>query len=101
MRRAFAIVSACALLIPALPARSAAGDASTPADVQLELRAGMCEAFDGLAFTFCVALCEARACDQLDDGDERCTLLRRGFARVAAGARPPCDIGAATTVDAL
>src|SRR6185369_15411324 len=98
MRRAFAIVSACALLIPAtLPARSTAAETGAAADVQLELRAGMCDGFDGLAFTFCVALCEARACDQVDADDERCTLLRRGFARVAAGARPPCEIGTATT----
>ena len=101
MRRAFAIVSACALLIPALPARSTAGDTGASVDVQLESRAGMCDGFDGLAFTFCVALCEARACDQVAAGDERCALLRRGFARVAARARPPCDGGVPATVDAL
>jgi hypothetical protein len=98
MPRAFAIVFACALLLAALPAHPRASD--TAADT-LALRAGMCESFDGLAFTFCVALCEARACDQLEAGDERCAILQRGFARVAAGARPPCAAQIPPTVDAL
>jgi hypothetical protein len=59
-------------------------------------RAGMCDAFDGLAFTFCVALCEARECDRRPAGDERCAVLQRGFERVSDGYRAPCEPGAAT-----
>jgi hypothetical protein len=100
MRRASAIVFACALLISSPPAHAVdPGDLAS--DVELELRAGMCDAFEGLSFTFCVALCEARACDRRDAADERCSLLRRGFARVAGGANPPCDVATATTAEAL
>jgi hypothetical protein len=53
-------------------------------------RAGMCEHFSGLAFGFCVALCEARECDQQSTGDERCGVLRRGFDRATGGLEPPC-----------
>jgi hypothetical protein len=57
-----------------------------------DARAGMCDAFDGLAFTFCVALCEARECDLLGADDNRCMLLRRGFARTSDGGAAPCDV---------
>ena len=50
----------------------------------------MCDPFEGLAFTFCVALCEARACDLLDGDDARCALLRDGFATASGGVAPPC-----------
>jgi hypothetical protein len=56
-------------------------------------RAGMCDAFDGLAFTFCVALCEARECDRRPIGDERCAILQRGFERVSDGYLAPCEPG--------
>jgi hypothetical protein len=55
-----------------------------------DTRAGLCDAFAGAAFTFCVAFCEARECDRQPAGDERCALLRRGFSRVTGGATPPC-----------
>lgn len=55
-------------------------------------RAGMCDAFDGVAFTFCVAVCEARECDLATPGDERCATMLRGFARVTGGATPPCAV---------
>jgi hypothetical protein len=97
MPRAFAIVFACALLLTTVRA-SVDADATVDA---LAARAGMCEAYDGLAFTFCVALCEARACDQVDPGDERCAILRRGFARVTSGAPSPCGTETAPGVDAL
>lgn len=53
-------------------------------------RTGMCEAFDGVAFTFCVAICEARICDARAPDDQRCALLARGFARVTGGDTAPC-----------
>lgn len=86
MRRALAILCAMALLIFAT-APSLALIAAAPPD---ESRAGMCDAFDGLAFTFCVAICEARACDLLTAEDERCAILERGFDRVTEGDVPPC-----------
>lgn len=64
---------------------------SSPCLGDLDDRAGLCEAFGGLAFTFCVALCEARTCDLRDPGDHRCNVLARGFARVSGGATPPCS----------
>jgi hypothetical protein len=87
MPRTGAIVSALAFVIltmspPAVTPRNAAAD-----------RAGMCDAYDGVAFTFCVAYCEARECDTVPIGDERCALIRRGFARVTGGATPPCAAG--------
>jgi hypothetical protein len=98
MRRALAIVFASAVVLsanaPATPALTI-----PPADpaVSLDDRAGMCDAFEGLAFTFCVALCEARACDLLDGDDERCALLRDGFATASGGAAAPCADAASTT----
>jgi hypothetical protein len=86
MRRALAILSALALLYPMSLSSSTAG----PEPGTDERRAGMCDAFAGVAFTFCVALCEARACDLQPAGDARCALIARGFARVTAGTRPPC-----------
>jgi hypothetical protein len=50
----------------------------------------MCHDFPGLAFGFCVALCEARECDRQPPGDERCGVLRRGFDRATGGVEPPC-----------
>ncbi len=91
MRRALAIVFASAVLgsinVSAAPA-AIPDDCEPP--MSLEERAGMCDAFDGLAFTFCVALCEARACDLLDADDTRCALLRDGFATASGGVAPPC-----------
>lgn len=57
-----------------------------------ETRAGMCEEFDGLPFVFCVAMCEARECDRMPAGDERCHILAEGFASVTRGAIPPCPV---------
>lgn len=93
MRRALAIVFACGFLIGFASSVRAAGDDAPPAVLapDNDARAGMCDAYDGLAFTFCVALCEARDCDLLDADDTRCVLLRRGFADVSGGATPPCD----------
>jgi hypothetical protein len=102
MRRALAIAFACGFLMGAASPRvSAAKDfADAPPREQEDARAGMCDDFDGPAFTFCVALCEARDCDLLDAGDTRCTLLRRGFADVSGGVAPPCD-DASSSVRAL
>ena len=97
MPRASAIVFACALLVAALRVPL---PAATDVDA-LAARAGMCDAFSDLAFTFCVALCEARACDQIDPGDERCAILQRGFARVTGGVTPPCANGPAPSAEAL
>jgi len=55
-----------------------------------ETRAGMCKDFRGLAFGFCVALCEARECDRQSPADQRCAVLRRGFERASGGHQPPC-----------
>jgi hypothetical protein len=87
MRRALAILCAMASLIVLTAQPSRAVVASAPWD---QGRAGMCDAFDGLAFTFCVAICEARMCDLLVSEDERCMILERGFDRVTDGAAPPC-----------
>jgi hypothetical protein len=94
MRRALAILFAWAFLaLPLVPPHAQ--------EIPLEDdRAGMCDAFEGLSFTFCVALCEARECDLLAAGDTRCALLRRGFERAAAGAVPPCTFGVASAVTA-
>ena len=70
------------LLTLSIPGRPVRGDADD--------RAGMCDAFDGVAFTFCVAFCEARECDSAPLGDERCEVILRGFTRVTGGATPPC-----------
>ncbi|MCC6763596.1 MAG: hypothetical protein IT293_02950 [Deltaproteobacteria bacterium] len=56
-----------------------------------ETRAGMCDAYDGLPFVFCVAMCEARECDRLGPSDERCEVLAAGFAAVTNGAAAPCS----------
>ena len=99
MRRALAIAFASILLLSralpasALPLADASEPPPSPDDAldDLDARAGMCDRFDGLAFTFCVALCEARACDLLDPDDQRCALLRDGFTRASGGGAPPCD----------
>lgn len=65
-----------------------------------DARAGLCDAFAGVAFTFCVAFCEARECDRQPPGDERCILLRRGFDRVTGGVTPPCVDGGSRRRDA-
>jgi len=85
MRVAVAIVLALALACVAAPVRTSADEPGTD-----ELRAGMCDGFDGLPFVFCVALCEARECDRQDPGDERCALLARAFADATGGMAPPC-----------
>lgn len=63
-----------------------------------EARAGMCDAYDGLPFVFCVAMCEARECDRLGASDERCEILAEGFAAVTNGAAPPCSPASRTTI---
>lgn len=64
---------------------------------------GICDSFDGLAFAFCVAMCEARECDQRPVYDERCATLRNGFERVTGGQSAPCEAGSAleATLDRL
>jgi len=97
MRRALAIVFASAVVMSAnVPAAPALIIPAPEPPVSLDERAGMCDAFDGLAFTFCVALCEARTCDLLDADDARCGLLRDGFATASGGAPPPCADAAAS-----
>lgn len=86
MRLATAIVFALAVLIPSHA--PAAFEPGTDPE-----RAGMCDAFDGLAFTFCVALCEARECDRQPLDDVRCDALQRGFDRVSDGRAAPCEAG--------
>lgn len=85
MRRALAILFASLLLIPLLSLRLDAEVAAPD-----EGRAGMCAEYDGIPFAFCVAICEARQCDRLGSGDDRCTILQRGFRRVAGVDPPPC-----------
>jgi hypothetical protein len=89
MRLALAIVFALALAAVAVPSNAPADEPGTD-----ELRAGMCEGFDGLSFVFCVALCEARECDRQEPGDERCAVLARGFASASGGMTPPCAVPA-------
>lgn len=84
MPRTGAIVSALAFVLITL------ATAGTPVRGDADDRAGMCDAFDGVAFTFCVAFCEARECDLAAPGDERCATMLHGFARVTGGATPPC-----------
>jgi hypothetical protein len=101
MRSALAIAFACGLLIGgpcSAVARTINKRLLFPEAPRVPLalqpddtRAGMCDAFDGLAFTFCVALCEAHECDLLGTDDSTCALLRRGFARTSDGAAAPCD----------
>jgi hypothetical protein len=98
MSRALAILSASAVLTLALLSHVSAADVGSAVDDE---RAGMCAAFDGISFTFCVALCEARQCDLRAANDERCTILRRGFARVTDGAPPPCMPGTIASARAL
>lgn len=72
-------------LLSAIPSMIAAAEPSADAT-----RAGMCEEFSGLAYGFCVALCEARECDLQPASDQRCAVLRRGFDRASGGIQPPC-----------
>ncbi len=86
MNRALAILFAIFFL--SVTGHSAAAEY----DLQLaEARAGSCTSFEGVAFVFCVALCEARACDVRDPADRRCSVLRRGFSRAAGGQMAPCE----------
>lgn len=89
MRRALALLSAIAFLVLAGPPYATADADVNAADE----RAGSCAGFEGVAFVFCVALCEARACDLRDPDDARCAVLRRGFSRTAGGLAPPCEGG--------
>ncbi len=89
MTRARAIVSALSFLMATQSL--AAAELGTH-----EERAGMCDAFAGVAFTFCVAYCEARECDRLTVDDPRCTTILHGFARVTGGATPPCASAASS-----
>jgi hypothetical protein len=83
MTRMIAVTLTLAFLFIAVPA-------SAEPQPLTETRAGMCHDFPGLAFGFCVALCEARECDRQPPGDERCGVLRRGFDRATGGVEPPC-----------
>jgi hypothetical protein len=85
MRLALAIGLALALSGAPSPSAFSAPEPGTD-----ELRAGMCDGYDGLPFVFCVALCEARECDRQAPNDDRCVVLARGFARVTGGTPPPC-----------
>jgi len=87
MRVALAIAFALSLTQVAFPTRVAAGDLGTD-----ESRAGICDDYEGLPFVFCVAMCEARECDRLPPGDERCETLAKGFSTVTNGATPPCTV---------
>jgi hypothetical protein len=87
MRRAFAVLFAIVSL--SLVTVPAAADTVASAD---DDRVGLCAPFEGIAFVFCVALCEARMCDRLDRDDARCGVLRRGFSRTT-GEAAPCDGG--------
>jgi hypothetical protein len=89
MRVGLAIVFALALACIPVPPNALADEAGEPGTD--ELRAGMCDGFDGLSFVFCVALCEARECDRQDRGDDRCAVLARGFAAASGGMTPPCS----------
>jgi hypothetical protein len=90
MRATFAVILVSAMAL-AMPTRAAGPLVELPAS-----RAGMCDAYDGLAFTFCVALCEARECDRRASDDARCALLARGFARMTRGGVAPCASGVST-----
>jgi hypothetical protein len=92
MYRAYAIASALAVVTALVQPANATAEGTLPG------RAGMCRGFDGLAFTFCVALCEARACDLRPSEDARCAILRRGFARVTGGSTPPCAAEASASI---
>jgi hypothetical protein len=80
-----AVASVFALLLFAVPSGGSMRERAPD-----ETRAGMCADFSGLAFGFCVALCEARQCDLQPPSDERCAVLRRGFERTTGGLEPPC-----------
>ena len=88
MRSAHAIAIALALNCLISPISGAAFESGTD-----ETRAGMCEDFDGLAFVFCVAMCEARECDRQPVGDDRCEVLAKGFSSMSTGAVAPCAPG--------
>jgi len=85
MVRMIAIASTFAFFLVAAPSSGVMLQPATD-----ETRAGMCEDFSGLAFGFCVALCEARECDLQPLDDKRCAVLRRGFERTTGGIEPPC-----------
>jgi hypothetical protein len=97
MPRALAILLASAVFILAPLSRVGADVSGVPNDN----RAGMCDAFDGFSFTFCVAFCEARECDLHILGDERCAALQHGFARATGGLSPPCMVGTVASMPAL
>lgn len=86
VRFAGAIACALGLAIASAPTTGAAPEAGAD-----EARAGMCAEFAGVAFTFCVALCEARECDRQPLDDERCAVLRGAFDRVSGGSPAPCE----------
>ena len=90
MRSALAMVFALALALVIAPSFSSADELGTD-----PRRAGMCDDFDGLPFVFCVAMCEARECDRMPAGDDRCEALAQGFAAVTNGAASPCSAGGA------
>jgi len=83
MDSALVTITALALLLSAAPRSSS----TLPGPK--ENASGICASYQGLAFTFCVALCETRVCER-PRAEERCAVLRRGFRRVSGGARLPC-----------
>jgi len=97
MPRALAILFASAVIILAPTSRVGAHVHGASSDE----RAGMCDAFDGISFTFCVAFCEARECDLHAADDARCAILRHGFARATGGSSPPCTAGTVASTPAL
>jgi hypothetical protein len=96
--RFIVLVLFCAACLPA--GRLSAGQREAATQVK---RAGICDSFDGLAFAFCVAMCEARECDHQPAYDERCATLRSGFERVTGGQSAPCEAGSSVeaTLDRL
>jgi hypothetical protein len=80
----------CIACLVAAPLAAQQNDAVTAVK-----RDGVCDGFDGLAFAFCVAICEARECHRQPPYDERCATLRSGFDRVTGGQSAPCEAGAA------
>ena len=93
MRRAHAMMFALVLLAASVAPSKTADVLGTD-----ETRAGICDAYDGLPFVFCVAMCEARECDRLGPDDERCEILAEGFATVTNGATPPCGSASRTAI---
>jgi hypothetical protein len=86
--RFFGVFLLCVACLGAVPLAAEQNDAA------IEVKSdGSCDGFDGLAFAFCVAICEARECQRKSIHDERCATLRSGFDRVTGGQSAPCETG--------